>query len=86
MSGDGYEGYLARFERELGDREEGTYATWNGRLIRKLGRIEFEGIEAEYRALWKEFEEAVASNATLRDTTIRQLRERAAELVLDAPI
>jgi len=81
-----YRDYLQRFDAAVGPADTGAYAKWKGHLIRKLGPDEFAARDAEYRALCESFESSVIDGKTLDNLLIRQLRERAAELVVPSPV
>jgi hypothetical protein len=86
MSDDGaYRAYLDRFDREVGALDEGAYAKYNGHLVRKLAASEFGEREREYRQLCDDLEKTVLSGRTINNKLIKQIRERAAELVVPPP-
>jgi hypothetical protein len=80
-----YPTYLQRFAHALGPMEVGGYGKWNGQLIKKLSAEEFMTRNAEYQQLLGELERTFVAGHTINNRLLRQLRERAAELVLPPP-
>lgn len=81
-----YAHYLARWQRDLGAAEPGAFAKYNGKLIKKLSREEFEPMLLEFEALAQRYAESVERGDTVNDVVVRLLRERAASLLLAPPV
>jgi hypothetical protein len=84
-SGDEYQAYLARWERDLGSSEVGTFAKFAGRLIKKMTEEEFAPVHQEYESLARRYHESVVRGDTVNDVVVRLLRDRAATLVRTGP-
>lgn len=82
---DEYQAYLARWEKDLGPSDVGTFAKFSGRLIKKMTEEEFLPVHQEYETLAKTFRDSVARGDTVNDVVVRLLRDRAATLVRVGP-
>lgn len=78
---DAYRAYLNRFEEVVGPCEFGTYAKYNGRLIKKLTLDEFEPRWRELGEVIAAYDRIVANNDTINDVLMKVLRERSDELL-----
>ncbi len=81
-----YEEYLSRWERDVGPAEVGTFAKFGGRLIKKLSAEEFGPLVREYDTLAQRYLESVERGDTVNDVLVRLVRERAAALLVVAPV
>jgi hypothetical protein len=81
-----YRAYLARWEKDVGANEIGTFVKFSGRLIKKMSEQEFTVVQQEYEALAKRYLESVQRGDTVNDVVVRLLRDRAATLVRDPPV
>lgn len=81
-----YEEYLARWQRDVGPAEVGAFAKFGGRLIKKLSAEEFGPLVREYETLAQRYLESVERGDTVNDVLVRLMRERAAALLLVAPV
>lgn len=80
-----YDDYLARFDRELGPAEVGSFAKHQGRLIQKLHRGDFDEVFTEYRDLAERYHDSLERGDTINDALIKMLRDLAAKLVIKPP-
>lgn len=80
-----YRAYLERFEALAGPGEFGSFIKHGGRLIKKLRYDEFEPKYAEWRDVSRAYNDSVAAGDTINDLVVKILRERASELLLEAP-
>ncbi len=82
-----YEGYLTRFDSELGgDVEVGGFAKYKGKLIKKMAADEFTKVYAEYETMAAHYFESLDRGDTINDIIVRAIRENAANLVLTSPV
>lgn len=81
-----YDAYQQRVSTHLGEVEVGGYAKVQGRLIKVLGREEFERRFLEYQHVQQAYEQSMARGDTVNDAIVQLLRERAAEFLLDPGI
>ncbi|HRC55710.1 MAG: hypothetical protein IPI49_10260 [Myxococcales bacterium] len=81
-----YQQYLERWEKDVGPAEVGAFAKFSGRLIKKLSAEEFDPVIREYEALAQRYFDSVERGDTVNDVVVRLLRERAANLLLAAPV
>lgn len=81
-----YREYLARFEAELGAIELGSFAKYNGQLIKKLRYEEFEPLYREYQDVTTHYFESLERGDTINDLIVKLVRERANRLVLASPV
>ena len=81
-----YDEYLERFARLVGEVAAGSFAKYDGRLIKKLSFEEFSPAFLEYYDILARYEDSVARGDTINDVIVRLVRERAAELVLTSPV
>jgi hypothetical protein len=77
--------YLARFDRQVGAVDVGAFAKYEGRLIKKLGRAEFEAAFLEYADLFERYKDSVERGDTINDAMVKLLRDQAAKLVIKPP-
>jgi hypothetical protein len=77
--------YLARFDREVGAVDVGAFAKYQGRLIKKMGRDEFEPAFREYHDLAQRYADSLERGDTINDVTVKLLRDQAAKLILKPP-
>jgi len=80
-----YREYLTRFDRELGAVEVGAFAKFQGRLIKKMSRDEFEPAFLEYHDLAERYHDSLDRGDTINDVVVKMLRDHAAKLVLKPP-
>lgn len=80
-----YRAYLERFEVIAGPGEFGSFIKHGGRLIKKLRYDEFEPKYVEWRDVSEAYNHSVAAGDTMNDLVVKILRERAGELLLEAP-
>jgi hypothetical protein len=80
-----YSEYLIRFDREVGAVEIGAFAKYQGRLIKRMARGEFDPAFLEYHDLAQRFHEGLDRGDTINDALIKLLRDHAAKLVLRPP-
>jgi hypothetical protein len=83
MSGDPYQGYLARFQALMGQLPVGSYGKFKGLLVRKLPPDEFEKKHGEWVTLSRTYKGIMQRGDTLNDAVTKLLREREAELLLE---
>jgi hypothetical protein len=77
--------YLARFDRNVGAVDVGAFAKYEGRLIKKLSRAEFEPAFLEYADLAHRYHDSVDRGDTINDAVVKLLRDQAAKLVIKPP-
>ncbi len=77
--------YLGRFESAAGERNFGEFVKFRGRLVKKLTYDEFMERWNEFARLRAAYEEIFERGDTINDAMVRVMRERAAELMVDAP-
>lgn len=82
---DCYAAYLERFAREVGERDVGAFATYAGRLIKKLSAEELAPAYVEYADMLAQYQDSLERGDTINDLVVRLLREQAATLVLPQP-
>jgi hypothetical protein len=80
-----YRDYLTRFERELGSVAVGAFAKFQGRLIKKMSRDEFEPAFLEYHELSERYYDSLERGDTVNDVVVKLLREKASTLVMPQP-
>jgi hypothetical protein len=80
-----YRAYLERFEALAGPGEFGSFIKHAGRLVKKLRYDEFEPKYVEWRDVSVAYNDSVAAGDTINDLVVKILRERATELLLEAP-
>ena len=85
MAADAYQGYLDRFQREVGTIAVGAYGKWKGKLVRKLSPVEFGAKNEEFARLDTTYRGILARGDTINDAVVRLWRERRAELLIDDP-
>ena len=83
---DEYRTYLQRFEQEVGKYDFGAPAKWKGRLVKKLSYEEFEAKLGEYQKFDAVYREILQRGDTVSDAVIKLLRDRSAELLIEAEI
>jgi hypothetical protein len=83
---DAYRDYLARFEKDVGAVEFGTYVKHNNRLIKKLTYDEFDPKWRELCEVNAAYDQIVANGDTINDVLVKVLRERSDELLLERKI
>jgi hypothetical protein len=83
---DAYRAYLDRFEQTVGPLDFGTYATYNGRLIKKLTFDEFETKWKEFAEVTEAYERIVENGDTINDVLVKVLRERCDELLVERKV
>ncbi len=81
-----YRAYLERFEAIAGPGEFGSFIKHEGRLIKKLRYDEFEPKYIEWRDVSEAYNHSVVAGDTINDLVVKILRERAGELLLEAPL
>jgi hypothetical protein len=86
VSDDPYRLYLTRFANTVGEVAVGSYGKHAGKLVKKLSAEEFATRWREFAELRASYEKVLAEWHTLSNTLTKLLRERAAELVVDAPL
>ena len=84
MSADAYQAYLERFQSLMGALPVGSYGKFKGRLVRKLPPDEFNKKHGEWATLSRTYKGILERGDTLNDAVTKLLREREAELLLDA--
>ena len=77
--------YLTRFDRQVGAVEVGAFAKYEGRLIKKMSRDEFDPAFLEYADLAGRYHDSVDRGDTINDAMVRMLRDSAAKLILKPP-
>jgi hypothetical protein len=80
-----YRDYLTRFARELGEVDVGAFAKYQGRLIKKMSRDEFEPAFIEYHELSERYYDSLDRGDTVNDVVVKLLRDKAATLILPQP-
>ena len=86
MTGESYQSYIQRFDREVGGAlQVGAYGKWKGKLVRKLSESEFAVKQNEYLTLDKTYRLICERGDTINDAVVRLWRERGAELILEPP-
>ena len=80
-----YREYLVRFDREVGAIQVGQFAKYQGKLIQKLARPDFDELFAEYHELAQHYYESIDRGDTINDVAVKLLREKAAQLILKPP-
>ena len=85
MAADAYQGYLERFQREVGTIAVGAYGKFHGKLVRKLSAEEFATRASEFAVLDKTYRGILERGDTINDAVVRMWRERRAELLIDGP-
>jgi len=80
-----YHEYLERFVSKVGKHDVGAFTKYASKLIKKLSFEEFTPAYLEYTQLHDQYFESIDRGDTINDVVLRVLRERAANLVLDAP-
>jgi hypothetical protein len=85
MAADAYQGYLDRFQREVGTIAVGAYGKWKGKLVRKLSPVEFAAKNDEFTRLDTTYRGIIERGDTINDAVVRVWRERRAELLIDDP-
>jgi hypothetical protein len=83
MTGESYQTYVARFDREVGPIAVGAYGKWKGKLVRRLSEGEFATKQNEYLTLDKTYRLILERGDTINDAVVKLWRERGAELLLD---
>lgn len=81
-----YHEYLERFTAALGDVRTGTFAKFNGKLIKKLTFEEFTPAYLDFHEIAAHYQTSMERGDTLNDVAMRLLRDKAAELVLASPV
>jgi len=77
--------YLARFERTVGALKLGEYGKSQGRVVQKLSQAEFEPRWRDFIELRTAYENLLARGLTIDNAILAELRERAADLVVELP-
>ena len=80
-----YREYLVRFDREMAGVEVGAFAKYQGRLIKKMSRAEFDDAFTEYHGLAERYHDSLDRGDTINDVVVKMLRDHAATLVLKPP-
>jgi hypothetical protein len=80
-----YKEYLVRFDRDVGACDVGAFAKYQGTLIKKLARDEFEPAFREYHDTAERYHASLDAGDTVNDVVVKLLRDRAAKLVLKPP-
>jgi len=80
---DAYKAYLKRADALLGSVEVGQYAKVKGRLVKRLGELEFATRWQEYCEVKEAFDESMARGDTVNDAVMRLLEDHASELLLE---
>ncbi len=80
-----YQLYLDRFAREVGTVEEGAFSKYMGGVIRKLSIVEFGAKWRDFEDIRASYEAMLGRGFTIDDVLAKELRERAAELIVDLP-
>ena len=80
-----YREYLTRFDREVGAVDVGAFAKYQGRLIKKMARDEFDPAFLEYHDLAQRYHDSIDRGDTINDVLIKMLRDHAAKLILKPP-
>jgi hypothetical protein len=83
---DEYRKYLQKFEQQVGKYDFGMPAKWHGRLVKKLSYEEFESKLGEYQKFDAVYREILQRGDTVSDAVIKLLRDRSAELLIEAEI
>jgi hypothetical protein len=82
-----YQDYLARFASAIEEEiEVGGFAKYKGKLIKKLGYDEFAAVYDEYHQMAAHYFESLDRGDTINDLVVRAIRDKAANLVLTAPV
>ena len=81
-----YEEYLTRFAEKIGDVEFGSFAKFNGTLIKKLVYEEFESLYRSYAEAFQHYQESLDRGDTINDLLVKTVRQRANDLVMDDPL
>ena len=81
-----YEEYLARFAEKIGDVGFGSFAKFNGKLIKKLRYEEFEPLYEAYAKAFRHYEESIERGDTINDLVVKTVRDRATDLVMTSPL
>lgn len=81
-----YEEYLTRFAETIGEVEFGSFAKFNGKLIKKLVYDEFEPMYQAYAKAVRHYEESIERGDTINDLIVKTVRDRATDLVLSSPL
>jgi hypothetical protein len=80
-----YSEYLSRFDRQVGAVEVGAFAKYEGRLVKKMSRDEFDAAFLEYADLAGRYHDSVDRGDTINDVMVKMLRDQAAKLILKPP-
>jgi hypothetical protein len=81
-----YVEYLNRFDREVGTTVEvGAFAKYQGRLIKKMSRDEFDPSFTEYADMARRYHDSLERGDTINDVVVKMLRDSAAKLILKPP-
>jgi hypothetical protein len=80
-----YHEYLERVTKELGDIAVGTFAKFNGKLIKKLSFEEFTPAFLDHAELVKSYYDSIERGDTINDVVLRLVREKSAALILPPP-
>jgi hypothetical protein len=81
-----YHEYLDRFATEIGQVAIGSFAKFDGKLIKKLAFDEFVAAVEAYDELSTRYRDSVDRGDTINDAAVKILREQAAALVLKPPV
>lgn len=81
-----YQAYLDRFTNEIGDTSFGSFAKYNGKLIKKMVYEEFEPMYREYSKSIRLYEASIEAGDTVNDIMVKLVRDRATDLVLESPV
>jgi hypothetical protein len=82
---DRYHEYLERWKRNAGDVPVGSFAKFQGKLIKKFSFEEFAPILLEYLEMVTRYEESIERGDTINDVVLKVLRDQAAQLMLTPP-
>jgi hypothetical protein len=82
---DRYHEYLERWKRNAGDVPVGSFAKFQGKLIKKFSFEEFTPILLEYLEMVTRYEESIERGDTINDVVLKVLRDQAAQLMLTPP-
>jgi hypothetical protein len=82
-----YQGYLSRFAAAIEEEiEVGGFAKYKGKLIKKLDFDEFSSMYDEYHQMAAHYFESLDRGDTINDLVVRAIRDKAANLVITAPV
>ena len=82
---DAYRLYLQRVDATLGKLDVGAFGKHGGRLVKKLGPEEFETHWKDFVELRSTYENMLAGGYTVDNAILKELQERAADLIVQLP-